>query len=106
MVFCNADFLMIKTFLSLFRKCYEIDEHKIRCTVQCRADQDVQSLKRYWSEVTEISLEKFCPTQIDPRTVGKPTLMMSYQGVLRIDYYCADIYNEIKEIYTLVGKGL
>src|SRR5437016_176896 len=32
------------------KRCYSIDEGKLRCTVQCRADQDVDALECFWAK--------------------------------------------------------
>ena len=104
-IFGNSDPTMIKTFLSFMRQCYQLDETKFRGTVQCRADQDPESLQAYWTEITGIPSNKFLRAKIDPRTIGKPTLKTWYKGVLRIDYFSSDIYNELKEIWHSASKG-
>ncbi|PIS42822.1 MAG: hypothetical protein COT24_01690 [Candidatus Kerfeldbacteria bacterium CG08_land_8_20_14_0_20_40_16] len=101
-IFGNSDPAIIQLFLGLLRKCYKIDESKFRCTVQCRADQDTVKLEQYWSKITRISLNQFYKARIDPRTVNRPTLKLDYKGVCRIDYFSADVYNELKVIYQLI----
>ncbi len=60
--FGNSDPFIINMFLSLLRKCYKIDESKFRCTVQCRSDQNIDYLEKFWSAVTNISLKNFYKT--------------------------------------------
>ncbi len=96
--FGNSDLTTIRLFLHLLRHCYNIDECKFRGTVQCRADQDIKSLEQFWSQATKISLNQFYKAQVDPRTVGKPSKKPDYKGVLRIDYFSADILLELLEI--------
>jgi hypothetical protein len=96
--FGNSDLRTVKLFLHLLRHCYNIDESKFRATVQCRADQDIQFLENYWSYATKIPLSQFYKAQVDPRTVGKPSKKPEYKGVLRIDYFSADILLELLEI--------
>ena len=72
-VFGNSDPYIISLFLHLLRFCYNIDEQKLRCTVQCRADQNIEKLESFWSKITGITHKLFCKPQVDPRTVGKPT---------------------------------
>ena len=38
----NSDPQTIRLFLKLLRMCYVLDENKFRCTLQCRADQDIE----------------------------------------------------------------
>jgi hypothetical protein len=80
------------------RYCYNIDESKFRCTIQCRADQDIQKLEKFWSEATNISLKQFYKARIDPRTIGKLSIKKEYKGVLRIDCFSAKILQELLEI--------
>lgn len=100
--FSNSDGNIIRLFLELMRRCYEIDETKFRGTVQCRADQNAKELTLYWSDITGISLKQFYSPQIDRRTAGKPTQKLDYKGVCRIDYFSAAIYNDLKVIASLL----
>lgn len=96
--FGNSDVDIIRIFLKLLRTVYILDETKFRATVQCRADQNIDELKYFWNKVTKISLSQFSKTQIDKRTIGKPTKRTEYKGVCRIDYYSAYIDKELKYI--------
>lgn len=100
--FGNADPFIINLFLDLFRYSFVLDEKKFRCTVQCRADQNVKKLEKFWSKLTKIPLAQFYKTRIDPRTIGKPTKKTEYKGVCKIDYFSSYIYKELKEIPKLI----
>ena len=54
LMFGNSDPRMISLFLRLLRNCYQIDESKFRCTLQCRADQNIKRLEKYWLSITKI----------------------------------------------------
>ena len=82
----NSDPRIIMIFISLLKVCFDFKLEKVRCTVQCRADQDVESLEKYWMGITKIPERLFYKAQIDPRTIGKPTKNKDYKGVLRINY--------------------
>lgn len=103
--FGNSDPYIISLFLHLLRFCYSIDEQKLRCTVQCRADQSVPKLSSFWAKVTRISKERFCKPQVDTRTVGKPTKKPNYQGVCRINYFSADLSHELRAIARTIYTG-
>ena len=87
---------MIRLFIVLLRSCFNIDETKIRGELQCRADQDVNKLQKYWSNISEISLNMFYTARIDKRTIGKPTKKKDYKGVFCISYFDVDIQVEIQ----------
>jgi hypothetical protein len=102
MMFGNSDPEIIKLFLRMLRFCYDLDEEKFRCTLQCRADHNIKALEKYWSKITNIPLKKFYKARIDPRTIGKISKNLNYKGVCRIDYFSAHIYNELMTIIKLI----
>jgi hypothetical protein len=101
-VFGNSDPYIIDMFLHLMRICYKVDEEKFRCTVQCRMDQDVHALEVFWSSITKIPLSKFLKAQVDRRSVGKPTKKENYKGVCRINYYSADVFNDLSQVPRII----
>lgn len=102
----NSDPNVIKLFLYLLEICFNIDRNKFRCTVQCRADQDIIKLEKFWSQTTGIPFSQFYKTRIDPRTIGKPSKKIDYKGVCCLDYFSAEIFNSIMAIISIVTKGL
>lgn len=98
----SSDYRIIKLFLNLLKFCYEFKPEKVRCTVQCRADQDTDSLERYWQKVTAIPKENFYKSRIDPRTIGKPTVKAEYMGVLKVDYFDREIQLDLESLADLV----
>ena len=102
----NSDPALISTFLLLLRHCYAVNEKKLRATVLCRADQDADVLEKFWAKVTGLPHDQFYASRVDARTIGNPTMKEDYKGVCRVDYFSADVYNELKIIYQLVGEGL
>lgn len=101
-MFGNSDFRIISLFLHLLRRCYKIDESKLRCTIQCRADQDINELERFWGEVTDVPKMQFYAARVDKRTVNKPSKKKGYKGVCRIDYFSAEIERELKIIASIL----
>jgi hypothetical protein len=102
LTFGNSNPIIIKIYLNLLRHCYNIDENKFRCTVQCRADQNTKKLELFWSKITAVPLKKFYKTRIDPRTIGKPSKKLDYKGVCRINYFSNDLFYEIKSIIEVI----
>lgn len=104
-MFGNSDPKIISLFLRLLRYCYNIDESKFRCTLQCRADQNIKKLERFWSGITKIPSRKFYKARIDARTIGKISKKPEYKGVCRIDYFSADLLNELMKIIEVISKA-
>ena len=98
LMFGNSDPEIMLMFVNLMRECYKLDERKFRCTLQCRADQDVETLERFWSRITKIPLQQFYKARVDKRSVGQISKKHDYKGVCRIDYYSSAVDLELKRI--------
>lgn len=98
----NSNPKIVILFIEMLKYCFDFDVNKIRCTVQCRADQDTKALESYWQEITGIPPKYFYKTRIDPRTIGKPTNKSNYKGVLKIDYLNKKIQIELESLSSLI----
>lgn len=98
----NSDSRIIILFLKLLEYCFDFNQEKIRCTVQCRADQDTKELEKYWRKTTKIPSRLFYKTRIDPRTIGKPTRKKEYKGVLKIDYFDSRVQHDLESLADLM----
>lgn len=99
----NSDPRIIMLFIKLLELCFDnFDAGKIRCSVQCRADQDTNKLEEYWHLVTGIPKNLFYKPLIDPRTVGKPTLKLDYKGVLRVYYFDTKVHQDLESLADLI----
>lgn len=103
-MFGNSDPAIIALFLNLLRKTYPINRVNFRCTVQCRSDQSISALESFWEEVTRIPRSQFYRARVDMRSVGKITRKSEYKGVYRIDYFSANIYNDIMSVCKLIQE--
>lgn len=95
---------IVRLFLVLLRGCFKLDEGKFRGRVHCRADQNTKFLERYWSNISNIPLDKFRKALIDKRTIGKPTKNKDYRGVFVISYFDTDIQLELQFLGEHLGK--
>jgi hypothetical protein len=102
----SSNYVIIILFLKLLSTFKTFDVYKIRCTVQCRSDQDTELLKKYWMKITKIPASQFYKPQIDPRTIGKPTLNEKYMGVLRVDYFDRKIQLDLESLAQLIYNQL
>lgn len=98
----NSDQRIIVLFMKLLRICFPINESKFRFTIQCRADQDIEVLEKYWRSVVGVADGQFYKTRIDPRTSGKPTKNLDYKGVLRVDYIDKKVQLELESLANLL----
>lgn len=102
----SSDYRIITLFLGLLKQCYNFDLEKIRCTVQCRADQDIKELEKYWMKITKIPARLFYKARIDPRTIGKPTKKKEYKGVLKIDYFERKVQHDLESLANIVYNSV
>lgn len=81
----NSDPLILKFFIKVLQKNYNISISKLCCELHLRADQDMHKMKEYWSTTLEIPLENFKSVSFDKRTLGSKTYP-NYNGVCLIRY--------------------
>src|SRR3989338_8967098 len=96
MMFGNTDPAMVKTFLTLLRQYYPIEEHRLRARVMHRWDQDGAALTRYWSRATRIPHRQFYRSYADARTKSSPTRKHDYKGVCCVQYGSTEIQYELQ----------
>lgn len=81
----NADPDLILSFLTLFRKAFDINEGKLRVHLQIHTDQNYQKLVSYWSSLLDIPEAQFYKP-----TVTKPHGRKhrdKYLGTCTVKYY-------------------
>ncbi len=104
--FGNSNPKIITLFLELLKRSFDFKQEKVRCTVQCRADQNISALEEFWMEITRIPKSQFYKAQVDPRTIGKVTKKLDYKGVLRVDYFDSKVRHELESLSNLVYNHL
>lgn len=97
---------IIVIFLALLKQCFNFNFEKVRCTVQCRADQNTFELEKYWQKTSGIPKRLFYKTRIDPRTIGRPTRKTEYKGVLKIDYINTEVQLELESLAKTIYNKL
>lgn len=102
----SSDAGIITLYLRLLDKCYGIKSQEIKCRVCYRADQDIEKLQGYWSEITKIPIKNFYKTKPDPRTLGRRTMKKEYKGVCVLTCRGANIQLELEQITGLLIERL
>ncbi len=83
--FTNSDPLLIQVFLAFLRRVCGVAEARLRVLLYCYADQDVNRLQQFWSDVTGISLEQFTKPFVRALTVNLNHRTMRW-GLVHIRY--------------------
>lgn len=100
--FMNSSPLMIRTFITLFRQSFDLDETKFRALVHIHAYHNDESIKNYWSNLTHIPLTQFHKSYQKANT--KNRIRAGYMGCIRISYYDNKIALELRLLYNMFGE--
>jgi hypothetical protein len=92
----NSNPLILKFFLAVLIRKYQIDPLKIRFDLHIRADQKPQEIKEYWANELNIPISSFKYIVADKRTEGRASYP-EYKGVCIIN--CGNIAIQRKLIY-------
>jgi hypothetical protein len=79
----SSDPKIAQFFVTCLKNVYAVPIEKIRCDLHLRADQNPETMKRYWAKELGLPSTNFCKPVIDKRTEGKPTYQ-HYKGVCAI----------------------
>lgn len=102
--FINSDPVLIKTFLTLLRKSFSIDESKLRALLHLHDYHNEKAQKDFWSRITKIDKKQFHKSYQKPHS-GK-RINKDYQGCVAITYYDVKIMREIKAIYAVFSEDI
>lgn len=97
LAFSNSDTSMVRTFLALLRKGFNITEEKLRVHLQLHTTHNLKESFNFWSGLLNVGADKF----IKP-TITSPTNSMkrrNYQGTCTIRYYDVKLMLQITGIF-------
>lgn len=80
----NSDPDIVKIYIQLLEQCYGINRNDLKARITYRADQDIEKLIEYWSNISGIPRNNFYETKPDPRTKGSRTRKKDYMGVCTV----------------------
>ncbi|EKE14926.1 MAG: hypothetical protein ACD_12C00243G0002 [uncultured bacterium] len=100
--FSNSDSSMMKTYIKLLRKGFDIDEKKFRVRLQLHSTHNEAKESNHWSKLLKISLDQFGKSTITiPKNKRK---RLDYRGTCTIKYYDVKLLLNIMGIYEQFGK--
>ncbi len=94
--FVNPDPKLVSLFLKLLRDNFEIDETKLRVSVQLHAYHDIKKQLRFWAKITNIPVSRFIKPFI--KSNHGPRTRDNYQGCVSIRYYDVIVAREVQAI--------
>lgn len=95
MYFTNSDPSLLKTFITLLRRAFPLDEHKFRVHLQIHDTHNYQDVREYWSKLLAIPSSQFI----------KPTITKANGRKHRNQYFgtCSLRYLDFKTQLKLIG---
>lgn len=83
--FTNSDPGIVKTFLALLRKSFEIDERKFRVCIHLHSYHNPKKQLEFWSNITEIPLKQFIKPFFKVNSGRR--IRKDYNGCVSIRYH-------------------
>jgi transposase len=102
--FVNSDPVLIKTFLMLFRKSFQIDGNKLRVLMHLHSYHDEKTQKDFWSNLTKIPKTQFNKTFLKPNT--KKRIRDNYPGCVAICYHDRKVARILRAIYKAFSERI
>lgn len=91
--FINSDPRLVKIFLLLLRKSFNLDEEKFRICVHLHNYHNMNRQIDFWSKITKISKKQFIKPFLKSNT-GK-IIRKNYQGCIAIRYHSNDLAKQL-----------
>lgn len=91
----NSDPRMIQLFVKFLREICGVDENRLRVLLYCYANQNVEFLKKYWSQITKIPLKQFIKPYVRKDFLPQKSGKMKY-GLVHIRYSDKKLFLQIR----------
>ena len=103
--FVNTDPSLIKFYLTLLRKCYTINEKRLRARIHIHHYHSAKQAKEFWSQVSDIPLDQFGKIYLKKRSKTKK-FRRNFMGICFVNYYDSKIRKELmgitKKLKTII----
>ncbi len=103
--FANTDPNLARLYISLLRRCYNIDESKLRVRLHLHYYHSVKKMKKFWSKELNVPLNQFTKTSIKKRSKTKK-FRKNFAGICFIYYGNSKIRKELLELGLKLEKTI
>lgn len=100
--FTNSDPALIRSFLSLLRTSFTIEEDKFRILMHLHTYHNEAQQRQFWSRVTNVPPQQFHKSYIKPNTGTRRKL--DYPGTISLRYLDSGLGKLLKMIYSEYGR--
>ena len=102
LTFINSDPKLVKYFVTIFRKAFDVDEKRFRALIHVHKYHNISRQIKFWSEITKIPKSQFNKPYSKPNT-GKRK-KENYQGCISVRYYGREIWQEMLFLIDEISK--
>lgn len=103
--FTNTDPNLISLYVTLFRKCYNVDESKFRVRLYVHYYHSIKKVKKFWSKILNISQNQFTKTYVKKRSKAK-RFRKNFAGICFLYYGDSKIRKELLEIGVALQRKI
>ena len=101
--FANTDPNLAKLYLTLLRKCYNIDEAKIKVGLYVHYYHSIKKVKNFWSKILNVPLKQFGKVYVKKRSKTKK-FRKNFAGVCFIYYGKSSVAKELLKLGLTLQK--
>jgi len=102
--FVNSDPALVKTFLTLLRDGFQIDEKRLRILMHLHSYHNEQVQQQFWSQITKIPRTQFNKTFRKPNTHHR--IRNNYPGCVSISYHDCNLARLVRAIYKVFSEQI
>lgn len=101
--FINTDPNLLLLYITLLRKCYDIDESKFSIWLRVHYYHSIKKIKNFWSKLFNVPLSQFYKVSVKKRSKTK-RFRKNFAGICSIHYKDSSIGKELLEIGRVLQK--
>lgn len=105
LIFANIDPKLVLLFITLLRRCYQIDETKFRVRLHLHSYHKELIIKRFWSNLLKIPESQFGKTYRKKRSKEK-TFRRNFGGICFLKYNSTYLQREITRFAVKLGEKI
>lgn len=103
--FVNTDPKLMKLYITLLRKCFEIDENRFWVRLHLHYYHPIKSSRRYWADILGISEAQFAPVYIKKRSRHK-RFRKNFKGICLLTYNESSIRKDLMALGQILHDKL
>jgi hypothetical protein len=103
--FANTDPNLLKLFITLLRRCYDINEKRIRIRLNLHWYHSKEEVQQYWSRLLDIPIDQFKKTYVKKRSQTK-RFRKNYMGICFIRYSDSKLQRSLMSFAISMGEHL